>query len=403
MEQGDFDGAEVLYRSVLTLADQSGSMYQKARTLMNAGNVYYYQRRYAMFFDHYERAVEIFQDINQPRAQALLRLNLASLLTSLLGDFERALAEVDALERLVDAEDHLARCQMGSILGHIAVSKGDYSEARRHFEQTVENVYATGDLFMALQASRYLIWLDILEEKLDLAHAHIARAEAALETSFMPELAMGIGAQKALVLALSQECSAARELFNESIELASTENDNVMQAYFWGYRIHKLCGDRPTSLEWLKKANTVLSDIMDQLEPEQRSLSLQNVPEHRFIREAWQLEMGTPEPNPSAHSAYRIATRLPRAAAPLGRPLRKDEWMQVQWTPEHPQDDAIKGKRLQRLSRIRRLLTEAAAQGAAPTYHDLAQALNVSHRTIERAMAELRKSDPDLPATRGSS
>jgi predicted ATPase/DNA-binding SARP family transcriptional activator len=403
MEQGDLDGAEELYHSVLDLAEKSGSMYQKARTLMNAGNVYFYQRRYPIFFDHYEQAVDIFKDINQPRAQAMLRLNLASLLTSLLGDFDRALAEVAALDALVDEDDHLALSQIGSILGHIALSRGDYVEARHHFEQTVDDVYATGDFFMALQASRYIIWLDILEEKLELAHEHIAQAEAALETSFMPELAMGIGALKALVLAMGGQCDSANALFTESIGYATTENDNVMQAYFWGYRMYKVCGDRPTSLEWLEKSNRILLDTMAQLEPGQRARSLQNVPEHRFIHAAFELELGSAALRNDTADLSSVAVHLPRANAPLGRPLREDEWVEIHWTPDHPKDGAIKGKRLQRLSRIRRLLNEAADQGAAPTYHDLAEALGVSQRTIERSMAELRKSDPDLPATRGSS
>ena len=48
-----------------------------------------------------------------------------------------------------------------------------------------------------------------------------------------------------------------------------------------------------------------------------------------------------------------------------------------------------------------RLLEEAQAQGAAPNCDQLAQALGVSRRTIERDLAALRKQQVKLPLTCG--
>ena len=44
-----------------------------------------------------------------------------------------------------------------------------------------------------------------------------------------------------------------------------------------------------------------------------------------------------------------------------------------------------------RRHRLQRLLTEAEAQGAAPTVDDLARALGVSRATVKRDLAALRQ------------
>jgi hypothetical protein len=80
---------------------------------------------------------------------------------------------------------------------------------------------------------------------------------------------------------------------------------------------------------------------------------------------------------------------LARADAPLGRTLQPDEYVSITWTLDAPEDAAIADRAEQRRHRLRRLLREAGAQGAAPTDDDLAQALGVSRRTILRDMEAL--------------
>jgi DNA-binding transcriptional ArsR family regulator len=92
---------------------------------------------------------------------------------------------------------------------------------------------------------------------------------------------------------------------------------------------------------------------------------------------------------------------LPRADAPLGRPLRDDEYVTVTWTVTAPEDEAIDEGPDRRQTQIHRLLQEAAAQGAAPTVGDLAAALAVSQPTVRRDLAALRRAGYEVP-TRGS-
>ncbi|MCA9523608.1 MAG: AAA family ATPase, partial [Myxococcales bacterium] len=96
----------------------------------------------------------------------------------------------------------------------------------------------------------------------------------------------------------------------------------------------------------------------------------------------------------------RISVRLPCCEAPLGRPLRDDELVEVAWTVSSPDDQVHRSRTARRQAQIRRLLVEARQAGAAPSYNHIADALGVSSRTIERDMLQLRQQFPDLPPTR---
>jgi tetratricopeptide (TPR) repeat protein len=105
----------------------------------------------------------------------------------------------------------------------------------------------------------------------------------------------------------------------------------------------------------------------------------------------------------------QIRVHLAHADAPIGRPLRDDEYVEVTWTLAAPEDQGIGHEArpeqhreiTRRRLRIIRLLREAAEQSAAPTVADLATALEISTRTIKRDLAALRAEGHDVH-TRGS-
>ena len=119
----------------------------------------------------------------------------------------------------------------------------------------------------------------------------------------------------------------------------------------------------------------------------------------RFLEQVSQAEVAAAAAEREASRV--VAVRLPRADAPLGRPLREDEHVTVAWTVASPVDREAQGKVACRRQRLLRLLEEAQAQGAAPTHDHLAQALGVSRRTIERDVVALRRQGHLLPPTRG--
>ncbi|HEX5690685.1 MAG TPA: DUF1670 domain-containing protein, partial [Roseiflexaceae bacterium] len=106
---------------------------------------------------------------------------------------------------------------------------------------------------------------------------------------------------------------------------------------------------------------------------------------------------------PAALGPGQRRVMLARKGVPRGRPLRPDEMIEVIWTVE-PQQRTVgapAGKTAERQQRLRRLCEEAASQGAEPTVGDLAGALGVNARTVDRDIAALRAAG-ELLATRGS-
>lgn len=93
-----------------------------------------------------------------------------------------------------------------------------------------------------------------------------------------------------------------------------------------------------------------------------------------------------------------------RQAAP-GQALAETATCEVVWTVDAGQEDRQvvqqHGQRALRQVRLQRLLDEAVAQAAAATQEDLAQALQVSLRTIKRDCAQLEAQGLYLP-TRGN-
>lgn len=95
---------------------------------------------------------------------------------------------------------------------------------------------------------------------------------------------------------------------------------------------------------------------------------------------------------------------LARADAPLGSRLTDADRVCVRWTIDAGAEDAALRRTATpaevRRHRILRLLAEAAAQGAAPTDQDLADALGVTRRTIEHDMRILRDRGESLATRR---
>jgi tetratricopeptide (TPR) repeat protein len=113
---------------------------------------------------------------------------------------------------------------------------------------------------------------------------------------------------------------------------------------------------------------------------------LHRVDLHRQIENRWQTRSTGPPP---------LLIHLARTNAPLGRALTTSEQVEVRWTVDAGEADALilqqQGQTALRRHRLQRLLNEAVDQGAVPTDADLAHALGVSRRTILRDMAHFSR------------
>jgi tetratricopeptide (TPR) repeat protein len=147
----------------------------------------------------------------------------------------------------------------------------------------------------------------------------------------------------------------------------------------------------------LQAAHTEIQRQADQFTDDGlRSDFLSNVILHREIDTRWRAFQSTPQ--------TLLTVRLARADAPLGKTLTDADLVEVRWTVDAGAADAEflrrKGKVALRRHRLQRLIAEARAQGAAPTDSDLALALGVNVRTVERDMVALRKIGETAPTRR---
>jgi DNA-binding SARP family transcriptional activator/tetratricopeptide (TPR) repeat protein len=153
----------------------------------------------------------------------------------------------------------------------------------------------------------------------------------------------------------------------------------LLQAWMWSLsRLLGRLGRRCEADELLDAAHAeLLRQAATIADPRRRRGFFEDVPLNRSIVAAVD----------ARSLASRVAVvRLASSAAPLGRTLAADEFVEVSWTLDAADDAAITDVSERRRYRLSRLLREAAASDAAPTDDDLAAALGVSRRTILRDM-----------------
>jgi DNA-binding SARP family transcriptional activator len=146
-------------------------------------------------------------------------------------------------------------------------------------------------------------------------------------------------------------------------------------------------------------------------DPQLRAAFLHEVRLHRVVQQLWKVRpvagalraaapvwtqlaaLYRPAHPAPPRPGRTLELRLARVDAPLGREPAAAERVTVRWTMDDGAADASvlhqSGKAALRRHRLRRLLDEAAAQGAAPTDDELAAALGVSRRTVLRDIAQL--------------
>ncbi|WP_420645849.1 ATP-binding protein [Candidatus Leptofilum sp.] len=191
--------------------------------------------------------------------------------------------------------------------------------------------------------------------------------------------------EAALLLGKQAEAEAS---FAKATSLIDLQASGANLTYF-RYVQFLLTKDR----HYLTMARTQMIALCLQLEetPLRRDY-WHNLPVHQDIERHWR------------DGAQTETVQLAGADVPLGRPLTDKDRLSIVWTLDDGVGDTAvrqqEGKVGLRRHRLRRLADEAYAQGALPTDAELAQALGVSIRTIERDRAALAAAGQELK-TRG--
>ena len=350
------------------------------------------------------QAVQAQFDLNNLWRAAEALASLAHLHIG-MGQHDAALAVADRMLKLGQAIGVGPQSDVWnwvqSIRADAYVLSGRADAARDLFERSIDTwLQVTGDsryALIGLQAKgRWLLEQDRPRDAQQLLkrahHLWQQRNHAELE----PVLLYALAAHRA------GERATARDVVTEVTRYAQSR-DALVNDIFLQSATHEVCGD----VAALLAAHTALQSQARVLNTAAREAFIANVPLHREVIQQVRMLNQTQS---AQHMAPREAlaglhpVRLARAGVPLGRPLTDDDMTDVLWTLNDPGNDTAIQQRLGKAGlrhhRILRLTHEAEEQGGVPTFRNLADALGVNVRTIERDVLRLRQQGHDVPTRR---
>lgn len=319
------------------------------------------------------------------RAEALRRM----------GRLDEALAAVEEVYQTHIELGRTAAAQYDSIvLGAIMRGLGRYAEA----QHWLAAAYASDDRLNKIRALLALAELNLalgalttawnqLDEAMTLIDWLHARAQRGIALRLLGQVRTAD--QAGTLPAPSNAFPDAEQCFKESVQLLLQANyESELSTTYVCYGTYLLKAQRPAEAKAILLQGQALAQqcglatLLEQLQPElQRTIEAAAYP-----------------------APGQVRVRLARQGTPRGRSLRAEEFAEVVWTLESPEDSEMRlrhGKAAERQARIRRLCAEALAQGAEPTVSDLAAALGVTGRTIDRDIAALRAAG-EIVVTRGA-
>lgn len=352
LDQGDYSNARFHFQKALQIWEEIDNPHGAGAALANLGCLFRQLGDYSSSRDSLQKALVIFRKLGDRQTESVTLCDL-SLTLHRLGEHQAAL-DIGQLS-LGIANQHGLRPAQGNALvniGHALVGLELLKEAENTYQQAVEIRQEMGERHLVMEATAGLVQVAIIRGQ----NAH------------------------------------ALEKCDQILSYLQGSSLEGVEEPFWVYFICiKALSDNhdPRAIDLLATVYRSLLEQAEKIGDEQlRHSFLHNVASNREIIAHYQLQ--NPFLDETENQSRQITVSLPRSQAPLGRPLREDEFITVAWTISAPTDAGIPGKVARRQQRILRLLEEANSQGASPRDEDLASALQVSLATLRRDIAELR-------------
>jgi DNA-binding SARP family transcriptional activator len=391
MERGEPEAAESDFLKAIETSKAIGYRHGEAVYEMNLGILYVITNRLGSALESFEAAADTYELMGNKRGRALVQSNAAWMRHSRLGEDDRARESIDeALEVYREIGDLRGEAQCIGMLGSIEARAGSTEASWKLFEAAVNQADDVQDRWLSAQILREYASSELAAGLFESALDHATRAEKICRDIGMDDLVIGVlGLQGRILLELGRVreahdmTAAAIAAMRPGIELSHL----IHHAH--GLTLHSMGRHAESQLEF-EKAYEVLMEIVSDLTPENRQLALEKVPEHAMIVDWWLSKRPVIE-------RFTVAS----TDAPTGRPLRPNEFVEVDWTTSEPGDLDIPDKIDRRHHRIHRLLEQARTRGGAPTVGDLAKALSTSEATIRRDLVAIRSSGATI-TTRGS-
>lgn len=431
INRGDHNESESCLERALRIAGEIGDREAQASLYSSLGVLDNRRCRYGQARGRFERALDICREIGNRRGQVVALTNLG-IIFYCQGDYERAMVCAEqGLQGSREIGDRRYEGWALHTLGRAGVRLGDYALALSRYGQALRVgrelrdrqlegavllglsrlAHGAGDNLLARDYARQALSItQEIGELVDVAYAQtaLARALAALgELDEAGELcrqavdlrhrlgqhSLAMESQAGLAeIALARGNLAQARACVEKI-LAHTESgaldgaEEPPRIMLICYRVMDAVHDARAPRALVAAHGLLLEQAARIGNAERRRLFLEGVVSHRQIIAAYQALLAD---GAGVGGERRVAVFLPRADAPLGRPLGAEEFVRITWTLDLPDGERGRSKVARRRQRILHLLAEAQAQGAVPRDEDLAAVLDVSLPTLRRDMAALR-------------
>ena len=394
----DIACAEGLATSALTYAQQALEMARsehyitlEAQALLTISRIYQYTEQVQKALDYGMQALKLAQTTKNDVLEAWVYLQLAEVIHCFLHDHEAAIHYcTNALAYAQRAGDGFIEGRCFTILGSIARECDDYALAHNYYQSalTIMETITGPQGIIGTHVCLARLALDEHDVRTALHHSEQAIYLCQSETALFGHIPVAI-VQSEVLLVQGEVDHALICLENVLARFPQNEQRSYVLLFAY-YQALVAAGRVAEALSIITQTYHQLTASFADVSPAQQQ-SLEKVPTYSAIITAWQ-----------ACHPRRVTWKLPRTEAPIGRPLREDEWVEVLWTLDAPEDKGITHKATRRRHRLLRLIQEAAVQGATPTIAQLAEALQYGERTIAQDLAALRQEQPDLLPPRGS-
>lgn len=387
---GDYQQATQLSQQALDLLPIPHDPFHILRLKSNLAVAYWMSSDYAQAREIFNQVLRLSREVGDKRVEAAALGNLGAL-AGLVADYVASadyLTQALRLERTTNNKPGMAgvSVNLGKTLGHLerlpeALTFVDEALVlnqelgRRRGEGYAWHIRGA----LLLQMERYI------EAEESLLRARTIRQELGEQDNLLYT-----DADLALLYATSGQMREAAEVIVPllaALDMGQVNAEIRQASYFAAYHYFQALGDVAAARHHLTLAQLAMQEIAAPLTAQDRDRFLTQLPINRQIRTAlaqWQ---------------QQITVSLVKADVPLGRKLTPADYVAVTWTIYALEDEAIPDKTARRQAVVARLLRDAAAQNAAPTDDDLAEALGVSRRTIIRDMKTLAEQG-QLPPTR---
>ncbi|GAB4424831.1 MAG: AAA family ATPase [Chloroflexi bacterium OHK40] len=390
LRQGRLREAVAYQRRAAEAFHSAGDPYHELRALSGLAIALWWAGDYLSARAIFERILELSERLGDGRMQEAGLHNLGAL-ADLLGDYETAVVlKSRALARSRAAENPMGVAVGLCNLGITFFKLGRYDEALGALDEALVLDRATGrrtgEAFCLHSQGQTLAAAGRAEE----ARAAFEAARTIRHALGERDVLLSTEAELALLDLAAGKADAARAAVDELLGRLNPDDraDLREQIFYVASCALVACGETAAATVQLRRAATAMHEALAPLPPEARARLLERDPLHHTVALAL------------SASASIATARLVRADVPLGRKLTEADYIEICWTVDAPDDERFARPDERRRHALRRLLREAAAQGAAPTDTDLASALGVSRRTILRDMAALAAEGTPAPTRR---